>query len=542
MLGTSFTVPNAFVPPPTAHEATHVPSNCEVIWQPIPGTSQELALSCPADQILYHGTRGPGKTDTQLMRFARMVGRGYGAFWTGIIFDREYKSLNDLIKKSIRWFRKIWNEEEAWFLASSSQLKWVWATGEELLFRTIDDPEDYWKYHGQEYAFMGWNELTQWETSECYDIMQSCNRTSFTPEKDSPRDAKGNIIELLPPIPLENFSTTNSYGVGHHWVKEKFINCAENGQIVTFKTMVIDPATKEEVEVELTQCAIFGSWVENIYLSAKYIAKLKNDTDANKKKSWFSGSWDITAGGAFDDLWNKRVHVKPRFKLPTNWRIVDRSFDDGSTHPFSVGWWAEADGDEVDIPLPTAPGQAYGANGFEKWCPQAGSLIQIGEWYGHDGKFGSNKGIKKGSKFIAQGINDRELIMLAQGYVHQLPSPGPADNRIRAHDPDKENPATLMEREGVYWEGCDKTPGARERDMSAFRDRLQNSLDNEGPGIYWMDNCIASITTIPILPRDPKKPDDVNTKSEDHCYDMTRYRVQKGNLNAVTGLEMIFPM
>lgn len=512
----------------------------EVIWKPIPGTSQELALSCPADQILYHGTRGPGKTDTQLMRFARNVGKGYGKFWTGIIFDKEYKSLGDLIKKSLHWFRKVWNEDEAWFLASNSQLKWVWATGEELLFRTIVDADDYWKYHGQEYAFMGWNELTQWETSECYDIMQSCNRTSWTQEKDSPKDAQGNYT--LADIPLENFATTNSYGPGHTWVKEKFIAPAENGQIITFVTQVIDPATKQEIDVELTQCAIFGMWVENIYLSPKYIAKLKNDTDENKKKSWFTGSWEITAGGALDDLWNKRVHVIPRFKIPNTWRFIDRSYDDGSSHPFSVGWWVEANGEEVDVPYPTLPGDSYGKNGFYKWCPAPGSLIQFAEWYGFDGKFGSNKGIKKGSRFIAKGIVQREFEMMVGGWIHKLPSAGPADNRIRVFNPDsKETAEATMQSEGVYWEGSDKSSGSRVAHLQAVRDRLQASLDGEAPGLYFMDNCIASIVTLPILPRDPKKIDDVNTKAEDHPYDMTRYRVAKGNLDVLMDMEMEFP-
>lgn len=527
--------------PYEAATAGLLPANIEVVWQAIPESSQELALSCPADQILYHGTRGPGKTDTQLMRFARMVGRGYGKFWAGIIFDREYKSLTDLISKSQRWFHKLWTEDEAWFLSSNSQLKWEWATGETLEFRIIDDPDDYWKYHGQEKAFIGWNELTQWPTSDCYDIMQSINRTSFTPEKDSPRDAKGNIIELLPPIPLENFATTNSFGVGHHWVKNRFINVAENGHIVTREVEVIDPKTKKEVVVKLTQCAIFGSWLENIYLSPKYIATLKEDTDENRKLSWFTGSWDITAGGAIDDVWNRKVHVVPRFKVPKHWRILDRSYDDGSTHPFSVGWWAEANGDEVDVPVPTVPGQAYGANGYVKWCPQAGSLIQLAEWYG-TAQIGTNKGLKLGSKAIGKGIADRELALLTEGWIHRIPMPGPADNRIRrVDDSDNDTPEKVMQTYGIYWEESDKTPGARIRGLSLVRERLQAGLDQEGPAIYFMSNCVASISTIPILPRHKTVIDDVDTKAEDHPYDMVRYRVLAGNLNAPFGLTASFP-
>jgi hypothetical protein len=41
--------------------------------------------------------------------------------------------------------------------------------------------------------------------------------------------------------------------------------------------------------------------------------------------------------------------------------------------------------------------------------------------------------------------------------------------------------------------------------------------------------CTGSIETLPSLPRDEIKIDDIDTTSEDHPYDMTRYRVLKGS-------------
>lgn len=66
--------------------------NYKAVWKPLPG-SQSLSLSCPCNEILYEGTRGPGKTAAQLARFRRLVGLGYGSFWRGVIFDTEYKNL-----------------------------------------------------------------------------------------------------------------------------------------------------------------------------------------------------------------------------------------------------------------------------------------------------------------------------------------------------------------------------------------------------------------------------------------------------------------
>jgi len=87
------------------------------------------------------------------MYFRQFVGRGYGAFWRGIIFDLEYKNLDDIISKSKRLFPKF--NDGAKFLSSNSDLKWVWPDGEELLFRHMKKESDYDQYHGHEYAYIG---------------------------------------------------------------------------------------------------------------------------------------------------------------------------------------------------------------------------------------------------------------------------------------------------------------------------------------------------------------------------------------------------
>lgn len=104
-------------------------------------------------KLLYEG---PGKTAAQLARFRRNVSIGYGTFWRGIIFDTEYKNLADIITQSKRIYRLF--KDGARFLASTSELRSVSPTGEELLFRFGKEADDYWDYHGQEFLFIGFNE------------------------------------------------------------------------------------------------------------------------------------------------------------------------------------------------------------------------------------------------------------------------------------------------------------------------------------------------------------------------------------------------
>lgn len=492
-------------------------TNFNVIWQPIPNSSQELAIDTRTDETLYCGSRGGGKSDTQLATFGKYVGCGYGSYWRGVIFDREYKNLDDLIVKSRRIFGKMPNAKY-----NIKDSKWTWSTGEELLFRVMKRDEDYWNYHGQEFPFIGFNELSKYPTSYLYDTIQSCNRSGFVSSEHPKYDINDNEY-YLPPIPLMVFSTTNPHGAGHIWVKKRFIDVAPYGQVVRRQTKVYNPRLGADELVERTQVAIFSSYLENIYLSPSYIASLINYPDPNIRRAWALGSWDIISGGAVGDLWDSNKHIIQRFVIPQSW-YLDRTFDWGSSHPFSVGWWARASGEEADVLLNDGR--------WIKFCPPKGSLIQFYEWYGTN-DIGSNKGLKMSARDIALGIKDIERNLIDSGWITRTVASGSADNQIWNNtNSDSDCIADIMAKEGVFWTRSNKTAGSRKNGLQLFRDMLDNTAKGlEQPHIYFMNNCVASITTIPILPRDEKNLDDVDTTAEDHTYDMVRYRVLDGVKN-----------
>lgn len=417
-------------------------------------------------------------TDAMLMGFAQYCGRGYGDYWRGVIFRRNYKHLDDIISKSKRWFNR--SAQKPRFLAGSSSLKWVWPTGEELLLRAFEDEEDYWSYHGHEYPYIGWEELTSWPSINCYESMKSCNRSSF----------QGTAH--LPYLPRLIRSSTNPYGVGHNWVKNYFIDPAPYGKVI------IDADGNKRV-------ALFGSIKENQFLGMEYIKTLQSITDKNKRKAWLEGSWDITSGGMFDDLWDATKHVLRPFEIPYSWRI-SRSFDWGSSKPFSCGWWAVSDGTEAKMRDGTT-------RVFAK-----GSAFRIGEWYGSNGV--PNVGMYLPSKRVAEGIKIRERQMKIENRCQ----PGPADSSIY-NVTDDESIGQNMESEGVYWTPADKRPGSRKNGWELMRDRLDAVVqdDIEKPGIYVFDTCRDFIRTVPPIARDKRDPDDVDTDAEDHAADDARY-------------------
>ena len=301
---------------------------------------------------------------------------------------------------------------------------------------------------------------------------------------------------------------------------------------------VFNPRTQKEEDVVKTQVRLFSSYKENIYLAPEYIADLENIRDPNKRKAWLEGDWDVTAGGAVDDLWKSGVHIVPRFPVPKAWQ-VRRSHDWGSTHPYSTGFWGISNGEEVDV-----DGTIY--------CFPKGSIIRCAEDYGAEGRksptggmdfYGHNAGLKLPAPEVARRAKQVEETLTLMGWIESSVLPGPADNQIfGVLNTEDKTIAKQMEDEGISWEHSNKSPGTRIIGLQVVRDMLQNALDGEGPGLYVMRNCKAFINTVPVLPRDPKKPDDVDTTAIDHCYDEVRYMCLFERPEYVESLKVEFAM
>lgn len=462
-------------------------------WLPLPG-SQWLFLECPIFETLYEGNRGPGKTLSLAMDFARDVGKGFGSSWRGILFRREYKDLDDVVKKIEEWFPKMFNrdgKEHFRFLKSKSEYMALWDTGEALLLRHLEKEEDYDNYHGHEYPWLGFEELTQWEDDKPYLKMQSCCRSS------------------KPGLPCRVRSTTNPYGAGHNWVKKRF-------RLPEMRFKVITAANG------MQRVAIHGSLIENFLLlhaTPNYAAVIEQSTrNPAQARAWLRGDWNVTSGGMIDDIWRSEVHVVPTFgisKVPRGWSLT-RAYDHGQSHPFACGWWLESNGEPVEI-----MGQQVGN--------VRGDLILWMEWYGTSGE--DNTGIRLPARKIAQGILDRERDEGVAGLV----MPGPADTEIfnKLADRNGRCPADDMEEEGVFFERADKSPGSRKRGWEMMRTALMNALPppdgyREKPGLFVCARCRHWIDLVPPMPRDITDPDDVPSKYEDHHPDMTRYRLNWG--------------
>lgn len=484
-----------------------------VIWRPMKGSQEAFLAAYPIFEVLFEGTRGGGKTDSLIMSFCMHVGKGYGPGWKGILFRQTYKQLTDIISKTKKWIPQIWPDAKF----NNSEHVWTFPGGEQLLLRQFMKADDYWNYHGHEYPWIGWEELCNWPNDEGYKRMFSCCRSST---KGMPRMVR---------------ATTNPYGPGHNWVKHRFKPNSLNMQV---RRDILD----EDGNREPARLSIHSHIDENTALleaDPEYKQKIAASArNAAEKKAWLEGSWDIVAGGMFDDVWDPKYNVLSGFEIPQNWRIL-RSFDWGETKPFSVGWWAISSGDDVEL-----------RDGSWRSTIK-GDAFRIKEWYGCTGK--PNEGLRMLATDIAAGIVEKELNWGWRNSGEQWcrVKGGVADSQIFAAEngnciaTDMKVKVRLDDGNkypGIQWFPADKRPGSRVTGWNQMRQRLKNGhptmrkhptiedkvliYPREQPGLFVFEECLSFIDTVPVLPRDEKDQDDVNTEAEDHIADETRYFVR----------------
>lgn len=437
-----------------------------VAWKPHPG-SQVRFLSCPVFECLYEGTRGPGKTDALLMSFAQFVGKGYGAAWTGILFREEYKQLADVIKKSKRWFKKFFPEAE--FLKSPVDLKWVFPGGEELLFRVGKDEDDYWDYHGHEYPWIGFEELTNWRSLAFYEMIQSCCRSS------------------QPGMPRMVRATCNPYGRGHGVVKEHFQISDDPRQ--NEGRITLDTLGRERTYVH-------GDISENTTLAANdpdYIKTIEATKDPNRRKAWLLGRWDINVGAFLEGAWKPEKHIVKPFPIPSHWKVW-QALDWGYGKPFACYWFAK-----------DPEGKTY------IWRELYGVAVS------EEGKTLPDVGVKQTPEVVAQRILDREAHDERLGIDVSLRLTGPDLFAKGGGQYGVQNThAQTFRRHGInfrpWWAG----KGSR----SAGAMLVKQMLENDELAVF--SSCEHWLRTVPTLEPDPDNPDDVDTEGEDHAFDATK--------------------
>lgn len=431
------------------------------IWTPQPKQSEFLSRG--EFEVLYGGAAGGGKSDALLAEAIRQV---HIPHYSAIIFRKTYKELSDLISRSRIMYKSAFPDAKY----NASEHVWTFPSGAQIRFGNMASKQYEFDYQGRSFDFVGFDELTHF-TWEEYSYMYSRVRPH----------GPGTRCYIR--------ATCNPGGIGHGWVKERFITNKEPLKTYTSKVEV-----KGETLVR-TRCFVPATVFDNDILlknDPNYVASLAMLPEA-KKRALLYGDWEVFSGQVFTEFRNVpenyksrlNTHVIEPFRIPEGWKRF-RSFDHGYTKPFSVGWWA-VDYEGVCYRYRELYGCTDEPNVGVKWnVPEiSGKIRQIEDELEYD----------KGRGII--GYADPAIWNKSTG-------PSVADT---------------MALDGVYFEKGDNT-------RLAGKMQLHNRLafDKRGvPRLYVFSNCVNFIRTIPNLVYSTVNVEDIDSNMEDHIYDETRY-------------------
>lgn len=454
-----------------------------IVWQPQPKQAAFMARS--EYECLYGGAAGGGKSDALLAEALRQV---HIPHYRAIIFRKTYPQLSELIDRS----RAIYSPAFPRARYNQTEHCWTFPSGAKIYFGSMQYTKDRINYQGKRYDFIAFDELTHFTWDE-YSYMFSRNRPS----------GPGTRVYMR--------ASTNPGGIGHGWVKDRFITIAPPLTPVVDAYEVPDPSGKL---IQLSRRRIFvpSTVFDNQKLldnDPSYLANLAMLPEAERNALLY-GSWDSFDGQVFREWRNdpqhyddqRWTHVIDPFPIPKHWRIY-RGFDFGYAKPFAVGWFA------VD---------------------EDGRIYHIKEYYGCNGT--PNTGVKLNPIEIAAGIRQMEAEdpMLKGKQIVGIADPSIFDESRG------ESVARMMQRPPnfIYWQGGDNT---RLAGKMQFHYRL--TFDSDGLPMFQVFNtCKHFIRTIPTLVYDESKVEDINTEQEDHIYDMCRYVMMEHPLSPQPNVDM----
>lgn len=259
-------------------------------------SKQKKFIEADSTEVLFGGAAGGGKSYGQLidaLLFALKYPRS-----KQLILRRTFPELD---KSLIRVAREIYPKAE--FRYNQSNHCGRFRNGSIIDFSYCDKESDVYKYQSAEYDVIRFDELTHFTE---YMYVYLISRVRGT--NGYPKQVK---------------SSTNPGGVGHSWVKSRFIDIGapdyEHDGKIFIPSMVQD----------------------NVFLMKSdpgYVKRLEKLAEKDKQALLF-GNWDIFDGQYFTE-WNRGVHVIDPFEIPKDWRryfVMDYGLD------MLAGYWIALD-------------------------------------------------------------------------------------------------------------------------------------------------------------------------------------------------------
>ncbi len=436
-----------------------------------PSDKQKFAHSIHVDELLYGGAAGGGKS--RYGRAEAVLACLQVPGLQAIIFRRTYPDLNRSVAGPL--LQEI--PQELGYYHRSDH-KWYFNNGSVLELGHLSTAKDLDKYQGAELQFICFEEATHF-TEYQFRYMKSRLR------------AAGKVREGLERLGLKPrmILTANPGGIGHHWVKKRFVDPAPARTVFRAKPTVKQPNPP-------TRCYVPATAFDNPHNDTGYMDHLKGLPDT-LRRALLDGDWNVMEGMRFPQ-WNVAHHVIEPAQLPVPHFGYPRAvgIDYGSSAPFAALWGAKMTDDLIVVYR-----ELYKPGLTPK---QQAELIRDSE---ADGERMPDRPISMvlDPSMWARSVNDPTAVA-----KDGAPPPGSIADAYYQ----------------VFGSSIGKARNERVGGWALVDEQLR--LRDDGlPRLLIHSTCVNLIRTLPAVPRDKKNPDDVDTTSEDHAPDALRYLLQE---------------
>jgi len=272
----------------------------DVIFKANEGPQEDFLAASETD-VLYGGAAGGGKSYAMLVDPLRYAHR---AAHRGLIIRRSMPELRELIDKS----RELYPKAFPGCKYKEVEKLWNFPSGAKIEFGFLERDADVYRYQGQAYSWIGFDEITHLPTEFSWNYLASRLRTT-----DS---------EIVPYMRC----TANPGGIGATWVKKRYIDP--------------QPAnTSFEGADGLTRKFIPARLQDNPFLAhdGRY-EKMLNALPPTQRQQLLDGNWDVAEGAAFTEF-NPIDHVITPFELPLHWERT-KGIDYGYASESACVWGA----------------------------------------------------------------------------------------------------------------------------------------------------------------------------------------------------------
>lgn len=275
--------------------------NKQIITIPYKESSKQAIFhASTADETFFGGAKGGGKSTGLVMDVL-----AYALEFAGAECYLFRETFDDLEANLIsEWKHRV--PRELYIYNESKHIATL-KNGSVVKFRYVANYQDAERYQGRSIDYIGVDELTKHEEQTIQELL-SCLRS-----------AKG--------FPPTFKATGNPGGIGHKWVKKRYITGTNYG-----KKEYVDIETGNKIKYIPSSVYDNPALMEH---DPKYVKRLENLPEA-KKKAFLYGDWDVYTGQGFPE-WSERIHVVDDFEIPSYWRKW-RCLDNGHADPFYCGW------------------------------------------------------------------------------------------------------------------------------------------------------------------------------------------------------------